>query len=161
MWKKSASGVWFPTRSPKEFLSIYINGNDGNGIGFGPRCYARGQWSTQDFSDVLPLNCKAVEFGGVLIITHGTQPQSANLMIGFRATGETWNYWYDGQTIESMIGSGVRTNYTSGYVAVNQGKLDVWWDCLDMSPNPAAEIPVGAYPNQSSFGITLYARSAL
>jgi hypothetical protein len=169
MWQQSSSGVWYPSRSPKEFLAIYINANTGQGINWGQWCFARGEWSTQNFASILPPGCKAVEFGGLLIITHVAQrentPPDVNLMIGFRTyepdLEKQWDWGYDGQTIEPLYNSGVRTNYTSGPVAVVDGKLDVWWDCLDMAHSQPQQIPLAGYPHAPSFGITLFARSSL
>ena len=85
-----------------------------------------GQWVTVDMTQWgVPANALAVFLTGLLIITHGTTAETADIEIGFRASGDTTALpgQYALQCIEAAIGGGQRSP-CSLWVPLANGKFD-------------------------------------
>jgi hypothetical protein len=107
--------------------------------------YPPNSWTTIDWSAYLPLDTKAIFLAGILIITHGNTQDLSNLMLHFRAPGDTADGGnYHGQASEVWIGGGKRQNYAT-WVPVIDGKFEFFWNATVL----------GTYPEWSAFGINL------
>ena len=104
-----------------------------------------GQWSTLDLSGVTSTNAKGAFLSGILIITHGSVPEIADMEILFRNIGDTVNEGnYHGQCIEADTQGGQRSTYST-FVPLTGGKCELWWN--HTSP--------GSYPQYSAYGANL------
>lgn len=116
---------------------IFINTATGAG-------QAAGEWHTVDLSAIVPEGTIVVRLDGLLLITHGTTQETANLTVAFR-DDPSWEYGYNMQTIECWVGGGQRTN-AGAWVAVGADrKFQFKWT---RSSN-------GSYPEWSAYGINL------
>lgn len=94
----------------------------------------------------VPADAKAVLITGMLIITHGTTPQVANITITFKPPTEPGDpLKYIGQATEGNIGGGQRTNLTA-WVAVDNGEIDYAYSFV---------APTG-HPNYAAYGINMH-----
>jgi hypothetical protein len=91
----------------------------------------------------VPADVKAVFLQGMLIITHGTTGETANLTIAFRSPTSTMDAGnYIGQVIEPWIGGGQRSPFAA-FVPVIGGKVQYQW----------RRGTQGSYPANSAYGL--------
>ena len=90
---------------------------------------------------------------GLLIITHGTTPETADMYVGFRAYGDTGTEaglpasggtWYLGQSVETSVTGGQRSAMAT-WVPVRDGKFEFRF----------SKATPGTYPIHSSYGVNL------
>lgn len=132
--------IGVPTDNSKQPNAIFVNSYSGSGP-------SSGSWHEIDISDKIPEDTKAVFLSGVLIITHGTTSEIANLTIGFRAPGSSFDpngQNYIGQCIEANTTGGQRSTFAT-WVPVIDGKFEFRWD----RPTTAN------YPIYSAYGVNL------
>lgn len=97
----------------------------------------------------IPEDALSVFLSGMLIITHGYNPQTCDLWITFRAPGNDMVAGnYIGQTIETQVGGGIRSNMST-WAPVKNGEIEFYW-----SRNTA-----GPYPSECAYGINLSAQA--
>lgn len=97
----------------------------------------------------IPSDALSVFLSGMLIITHGNYSQTCDLHITFRAPGNDMVAGnYIGQTIETAIGSGQRSNMSTWTPVVN-GEIEFQWNRNTYGP----------YPNECAYGINLSAQA--
>lgn len=90
-------------------------------------------------------DAKAAFLGGILIITHGTSQQTCDLTVSLRAPGSTLAAGnYVGQTVESHVGGGQRSNM-SAWVPLVNGIFEFQWN----------RNTFGQWPQECSYGINL------
>lgn len=123
------------SQNPVIFLNTYT------GVGA-----TRNTWTTVDLSEIVPSGTKSVCLDGILIITHGTSSETADLMVHFRKPSETYEYGYIMQTVETAVGSGQRSN-ASVWVSLDENR------CFQYKWN--TQYPVNSYPSYSSYGLNL------
>lgn len=104
------------------------------------------QWTTVDMTGKVPADTKAIRLDGILIISHGSSSETADLMVHFRKTNDTsFPYTYIMQTIETDIGAGQRSN-AGTWVALDENlTFQYKWNVNQL----------GTYPQYSSYGINL------
>ncbi len=124
--------------SPTQQQAIFVNSY----TGVGP---VAGAWHTVDVSDMVPVGTKCIFVSGLLIITHGTTAETANLTISFRRYGETENYYYIGQTIEVDTQGGQRSTMSCWIPLSEDLKFDFFWTRTN----------TGQWPTYSAYGINL------
>ena len=154
-------------QSVSSIRAIYINGNTSEGFDIAPAytpvdpdatlpwCSwnAPGTgWTTITLD--IPADAKAMAVGGLLVITHGTQPENADLRLGFRDVSDTVNRPYIGQAGCQDPVPGVRIPFFA-IVPVNQKKFQFKWACIDSSSSNPRLITPGAWPHRSSYAINL------
>ena len=119
---------------------IFINSYSGAGLAE----YPPGQWSTVDLSAIVPADTIAVRLDGILIITHGSAVETADMTVAFR-TDPSYDYGYVMQTIEASVGNGQRSN-AGAWVALDSNL------CCQMKWTRATQ---GQWPANSSYGVNL------
>lgn len=135
------SVIGVPNASPTgQNPVIFINSFTGDGVTDHPP----GVWSNVDLSAIVPAGTTAVRLDGILIITHGTTVETADLTVAFRAD-PSWEYGYIMQTIEAAVGGGQRSN-AGAWVALDANR------CFEMKWTRAT---LGQWPANSSYGINL------
>lgn len=135
------SVIGVPARSPTgQNPPIFINTTTGAGVVEHPP----GQWSTVDVSSLVPTGTIAIRLDGILIITHGSTPETADLTVAFR-TDPSWNYGYIMQTVEASVGNGQRSN-AGAWVSLDANR------CFQMQWTKST---FGTWPTNSSYGINL------
>jgi len=94
----------------------------------------------------VPADAKFAMLNGLLVITHGTNPQIADIKVTFRSPADITAdpTRYIGQCIEAHIGGGQRTNM-SAIVALLNGEFDYAY---------SATGPIG-WPDYASYAINL------
>ena len=135
----------FPLGPPSYpvFLNTYTG--DGVTVPWNGKVFTKGAWTTVDISDVVPEDTKAVCMQGILIITHGTTEETADLTINLKPPSSTENPLnYEGQVIETMVLGGQRSPFFS-CVAVENRKFQFYWN---------TNTP-GTWPVNSSYGVSL------
>ena len=145
---------------------VYINGNDSVGFDVLPpytpvdpdSTMPWNSWNSQGGWRIIKLNiharAKAVAVGGILVITHGTQPENADLRIGFRRFGDHINRPYIGQAGCQEPVPGVRIPFHA-VVPVADSRLEFKWACVDSSSANPRLITPGQWPTRSSYAINL------
>ncbi|MBV1693669.1 MAG: hypothetical protein KGP27_04325 [Hyphomicrobiales bacterium] len=93
----------------------------------------------------VPPDARAVFLAGLLIITHGTRTETANLDIAFRAPGDTTAQCGNkiGQSVEAHVGGGQRQTM-SLWVPVVDGLVEM---CMTRST-------LGQWPTTSAYAAT-------
>jgi hypothetical protein len=141
----AASEIVVPVGAPP--TAVFLNSYTGAGVTtpWNGVIFTRGAWTTVDLSAHIPSNAKAVFLQGILIITHGSQPETADLQINLRPPSSTEAAGnYEGQTVEAAVGGGQRSPF-SAWVAVEDGKFQFYW----FTPT------YGQWPTWSSYGVNL------
>jgi hypothetical protein len=106
-----------------------------------------GAWHRVDLKPWgIAADAKWAELSGLLIITHGTTVETANLTVSFRRVGDATAdcRGYMGQVVEAAVGSGQRS-YVSVTVPLVKGEFE--W-CYTRSTG-------GSYPTNSSYGVNM------
>jgi len=126
---------------------VFLNTYTGDGVTtpWNGKLFTRGAWTRVDLSAHLPADAKSVFLTGILIITHGTNVETADLTINLKPPSSPENPGnYEGQVIETMTFGGQRSPFAS-WVSVEDGKFDFYWNA-----------PIqGAWPDWSSYGVSL------
>lgn len=108
--------------------------------------FQAGSWITTDLTPYgVPLDAKFAFLSGMLVISHGTTSETANVTITFRIPGDTTAdpIQYLGQTLEAAVGGGVRSN-AAMWVPIKDGKIE--W-LYKTAPIPAL------YPAYSAYAV--------
>lgn len=101
----------------------------------------------------VPSDAKVVFLSGLLIITHGSTAETADLLVGFRAFGDTNSLealranggtWYLGQSVETSTSGGQRSTIAT-WVPVRDGKFEFRYE----------KSTPGAWPANSAYGVNL------
>jgi len=134
-----ASRILIPKTAPSsEIQAVFFNSYTGVGG-------ARDTWQTVDLSSVLPSNAVAIHVTGILIITHGSNAETADLTIYFRRdSNEPSNQNH--QCIEAAIGNGQRSTMACWIPLTESFTFD--WKWMTASYN-------GAWPSWSAYGANL------
>lgn len=136
------SKIFINDTNCKQPNGLFINTYTGAGLAEHPH----GQWSELDLSSVTSSIAIGVDLSGLLIITHGSNAETANLRLSFRNIGDSLpGSNYHGQVIETEIGGGQRSPYST-FVPLTAGKCEVYWEVTNIG---------GSYPDYSSYGINL------
>jgi len=113
--------------SPSQEQVIFLNTYTGVGVDPEKEDYLdSGVWHVIDISEQIPKKAKAINIGGIMIITRGLNEETANMTINFRNFEEEKEYIYQGQVIENLH-SGQRSPI-SIWVPVTDGKFEFKWD---------------------------------
>jgi hypothetical protein len=131
--------IYIPDDSPQGRTAIFVNTYTGVGG-------ANNTWITSDVSSLVPADAKAIHVNGILIITHGTTAETADLHLHIR-TDPTANPAYNGQVIEATVGNGIRSTMAC-WIALDANKCFQYKYTI---PNP----PPKVYPTYSAYGINL------
>ena len=105
-----------------------------------------GSWHLTDLTPYgVPTDAKFAFLSGMLVISHGTTQETANVTITFRIPGDTTadQIQYLGQTLEAETGGGQRSN-AAMWVPVKDGKIE--W-LYTTAPIPAL------YPVYSAYAV--------
>lgn len=130
-----------PVENCKDPLAIFVNTYTGAGLSQFPP----GQWNVLDLSSQTSNKAIWALLSGILIITHGSAVETADITLLFRNIGNTINEGnYHGQSIETSVGNGQRSTYATG-IPLTNGKCEFYWD----------KSTGGSYPTNSSYGINL------
>jgi hypothetical protein len=137
-----------PTDNPKSTIPVFVNTYTGAGMSV----YPPGRWNVIHLAGLVPDTALAVQLSTLLIITHGTTPEDANLTVALRRHGsETDNSGdYQGQVIEPAIGGGQRSTWTETVALSTDGLLafDLFWNLTAR--------PAGAnWPQYSAYAINM------
>lgn len=135
-------GNVFGTRDDNSRTPTVIFTNTYTGIGAADE----GKWIRVPVSNFgIPSDAKAVFLSGILIITHGTTPQTCDLTISTRAFGDTMSEdFYIGQVIEASSGNGQRSTMAT-WVPVKNGQFEYFWK----------RSTHGQWPSECAYGINL------
>jgi hypothetical protein len=110
------------------------------------------QWTTISLANVVPPGTKAVELNAILIITHGSQPSTADLQVGFKRTGAAPTGNYQWQCVEGAAGGGQRST-ASCWVPLDENLcFDLWWW---FHPQP------GPWPDYSAYRANVFVNAYL
>lgn len=126
--------------------AVYVQTHLPTGSNEGPQAQ-----NTPHVVDLVPYgvaeDAKVAWLSGLLIITHGSSSEIADIMVSFAAENDAaFNCSkYIGQTIEAATGSGQRSNFST-MVPLTNGKFKF---CYRLAT------PGGQYPSQSSYAINL------
>jgi len=127
-----------PTQSdPIVFLNTYT--------GQGVDQFPDNQWVTVDVSQIVPEKSVAVFLSGLLLITHGTSVETADLKVYFRADGDNEDYKYDWQTVEASTANGQRSTMAVWVPLSADRKFQFKWQ----------RSTSGQYPDHSAYGVNL------
>lgn len=122
-------------------LCAFVNTYTGEGLA----AYPPGVWRRVDLSRLVPADAVAVLLTSMIIITHGTGEETADLTLGFRRAGSTVDN-YTAQTCCTRVGDGSRTSYS---VAVPLGAARDFEMKWTRTPAPAN------WPAWSSYGLNI------
>lgn len=94
----------------------------------------------------VPIDAKAAFFGGMLLITHGTIVETADIHATFKRPGDTTATCdkYFGQTTEAHVGGGQRSNLAT-WIPLENASFD--W-CYTTTTS-------GNWPANSSYGVNM------
>ena len=146
-WVSGSVKVYAPSPSDAP-MGVFFNSYTGAGA-------AVNTWTTVDLSDVVPDNTIAVYLTGILIITHGTKQETADMHMFFR---QDQSYdpkgRYTHQVIEASSRNGQRS--TMGvWVALDANKrFQYKWET-------GPESIYGQYPAYSAYGANLLVNAVL
>lgn len=111
--------------------------------GAGP---AAGVWTAVDLTAFgVPRDAHAVFLSGILIITHGTTQETADLTVSLRAPGSALPISaYLGQSVEAHVGGGQRST------------MSAWVPCVDGSIEWAWQRSTqGQWPTNCAYGVNM------
>lgn len=118
-----------------QLMPIFFNSYTGAGG-------ASGIWNTVDVSNDVHESTVAIHLTGMLIITHGTTAETADLRIHFRQdSAQPGSYIH--QVIETSVTSGQRSTMACWIPLTSEKKFDWKWE---------TQYPPGIYPSYSAFG---------
>lgn len=108
--------------SPKQIPVVFFNTHTGEGMA----AFPENEWATVDVSRVIPAVVKAVYLSGLLIVTHGTAEELCDLTLAYRNDGDTEDYSYIAQAVETTVDAGQRTPH-SIWIPVREGRFQIKW----------------------------------
>lgn len=126
--------------SPTTLPVVFFNSYTGEGLA----AFPENEWTTVDVTRVVPDGAKAIYLSGLLIVTHGTLEETCDLTLAYRDQGETVDYPYIAQTVETVVSGGARTPH-SIWIAVHDGKFQIKW----------RRSTTGNWPENCAYGINL------
>jgi hypothetical protein len=103
-------------------------------------------WETVDLSGLVPDNTTAAHLTGVLIISHGSSQETADMRLYFRCDSDydpTGTYKH--QVVEASVLNGQRSTMST-WVCLNDLKFEYKWETGS---------PLGEYPEKSAYGANL------
>lgn len=100
--------------TPQEVPAIFFNTY--TGVGGAPNVY-----NTVDMSAYVPEGTKAIHMTGIMIITHGSTPETADLSLFLRTNQNVDNPNYAWQCIEAHLGGGQRSTMAT-WVALDENR---------------------------------------
>ena len=103
-------------------------------------------WTTVDLSDTLPKTAKAINLSGILIITHGDTPETADLTLNFRTDNNSIVADAHAQVVEAHLGGGQRCTMSTWIELDSNQCFQYKWD------GPNAQY---TWPIYSSYGANL------
>lgn len=134
--------IGVPAKSPSEQNPfIWINTYTGNQMNEHPE----GVWTAFSTAGMVPEGVKAVRLDGMLVITHGTTAETADVTVAFRSTSDI-NPTYVMQTIEASIGNGQRSCAGTWVALDSSGAFEVKW----------TKSTAGQWPTNSCYAIALW-----
>ena len=138
------SVIGVPSHVPRPVRIMFVNSASQAGL----KDFPPGRWSVVDVSGLVPPGTKAVGLSVFQIITHGTNPETADLRIAFRRHGETRNNAdsYTQQAVCVSPGNGIRQTGFEIVPLSADGKFEITWAPVPMVPN---------WPAWSSYGINV------
>lgn len=134
------STIGIVAHSPTQFPVVFFNSYTGEGLAKFPE----NEWTTVDVGGIIPLSIKAIYLSGLLIITHGTSEQTCDLTLAYRNQGDSVDYPYTAQTIETAVSGGQRTPH-SIWIPIQDGKFQIKW----------RRSTAGNWPENCAYGINL------
>jgi len=135
----SGNKILVNVNAPASQLSaVFFNSYTGAGA-------ARNTWTQVDVSSMVDPNTVAIHVSGILIITHGSNAETADLQMFFRQnSGQNPNY--NEQCIETSIGGGQRSTMAC-WIPLTQNKtFEYKWNTAVYN---------GAWPVWSAYGANL------
>jgi len=130
---RAPHAIWFNSyKSPSTFIPQNLPYN--------------GTWTTVDVSSLVPSGTKAIFVQGILILTHGTNSQLADMKVAFRQTGDTDDAPYNMQVIEAHVSGGQRSTAGQWIPLDSNGCFDV---------KISTDNPTGQWPSYASYGASL------
>lgn len=139
LWK-TGNRLYIPTNGPSlgPVPLLFFNSHTGQGP-------SRNTWTTHDVSQYVPPGTSAVHVTGLLIITHGSSAEVADLMVGFKGYGlPDISGNYKAQCIEAAVGGGQRSTMAC-WIPLVDGKFEWKWDVQSL----------GTYPLKSAYALNL------
>lgn len=125
---------------------IFINTHTNTMSSFGKSMHSLpDQWTTVSVASHVPNNTIAIFITGLLIITHGTTQETADLQVFFRANDATTDYNYNWQTVEASVGNGQRSTMAVWIPLNTDREFDFKWH----------RSTIGQYPDNSAYGVNL------
>ena len=103
------------------------------------------EWHVVNVSHLVPEDAKAIFLVGILLITHGSCLEIANLQLYFRPHGSDENVSYIVQIIEASLDGGQRVPFSIWLPLSEDKKFEFKWT----RTNP------GQWPHWSAYGINL------
>ncbi len=102
-------------------------------------------WTTVDISSYIAQNTVAIHLTGLLLITHGTTVETADLRLHFRRdSSQKGNYIH--QVVETSVTGGQRSTMAC-WVPLTENKTFDWkWE---------TQFPLSTYPSFSAYGANL------
>ncbi len=138
-----AAHLYFVNASPGQVGGVFFNSYTNVGAQYN-------KWTTVDLTGIIPAECRTVHLTGIMIITHGTNTEDANLQLSFRKNGDNTDYSvnYAHQAIAPFVGDGVREGVATWVPLDDSQKFQYLWR------TPLSTLP-GGYPAWSSYGTNL------
>jgi hypothetical protein len=134
------STIGIVAHSPSAIPVVFFNSHTNEGMA----TFLENEWTTVDVSGLIPTGSRAVYLAGLLIITHGTLEESCDLTLAYRDQGETGEYSYIAQTVETVAGGGERTPH-SIWIPALDGKFQIKW----------RRSTTGNWPEHCAYGVNL------
>ena len=141
----AATQILTPLAAPE--TAVFLNTYSGDGVTkpWNGLTFARNGWTTVDLSQHIPTDAKSVFLQGLLIISHGTNNETANLTINLRPPSSTEaGTNYEGQVIEFEAGGGQRSPFAA-WVSVENARFQFLWNSNSL----------GTWPDWSAFAVNL------
>lgn len=102
-------------------------------------------WTTVDVSSYVASNTVAIHITGLLLITHGTTTETADLRLHFRRdSSQTGNYIH--QVVETSVTGGQRSPMACWVPLTDNKTFDWKWN---------TQFTPGTYPSFSAYGANL------
>lgn len=154
LWANAEAATWFEgTRigvrmhdaydsEPGAFPLVFANSYSY------PQINPAGQWHRVEVASAgIPDDVQSVFVTGRLVITHGTNPETCDLTVAFRAPGAWWVGGGDflGQAVEAQVGAGIRSTFAL-FVPVREGAFEWQW----------GRSTGGSWSRNCAYGVFLY-----
>lgn len=103
-------------------------------------------WTTADISDYVAPNTVAIHLTGLLLLTHGTTAETADLRLHFRRDSSQGDRNYIHQVVETSTTGGQRSPMACWIPLTDAKTFDWKWN---------TQHPPGTYPAFSAYGANL------